>query len=194
MDMPQIKVAGPADQDRVIAVLTLAFAADPFMRWLFPDADSFLKGYEKFTLAIAGKAFEGQTAFYAEDYSAAALWLAPGVHADEETMMTTLMEVVPENLLETLAKVGEEIDTYHPADPYWYLADIGVDTKMQGRGRGALMLKHMLRRCDEEKTTACLESSNPRNISIYERHGFEVMGEISVGNPEPLTPMIRTPR
>lgn len=194
MDMPQIKSAGMPEKDKVLSVLTLAFAADPFMRWVFPDASSFLKNFSLFTSAIAGKAFEGKTAFYTEDYSAASLWLAPGVHSDEDLVTATLKEIVPENLQEPMMKLGEEIDTYHPADPYWYLADIGVDAKMQGRGRGALMLKHMLQRCDEEKTTAFLESSNPRNISIYERHGFEVMGEIRVGSPEPLTPMIRAPR
>ena len=28
---------------------------------------------------------------------------------------------------------------------------------------------------------AYLESSNPRNIPLYERHGFEALGEIQVG-------------
>ena len=65
---------------------------------------------------------------------------------------------------------------------------------MQGRGRGALMIKNMLDRCDDEGIIAYLEASNPRNISFYERHGFEAVGEVLVGNPEPLTPMIRTPR
>jgi hypothetical protein len=42
--------------------------------------------------------------------------------------------------------------------------------------------------------TAYLESSNRRNISLYMRHGFEVMGEIQVGAAPPVTPMLRSPR
>ena len=34
---------------------------------------------------------------------------------------------------------------------------------------------------DESGKPAYLESSNPRNISLYQRHGFEVLGEIRSG-------------
>ena len=29
---------------------------------------------------------------------------------------------------------------------------------------------------------AYLESSNPRNMSLYERHGFESMGKVQIGD------------
>lgn len=32
------------------------------------------------------------------------------------------------------------------------------------------------------------------NITLYERHGFEVMGTIQVGAAPPVTPMLRRPR
>jgi len=35
-------------------------------------------------------------------------------------------------------------------------------------------MRHALARCDEESALAYLASSNPRNISLYERHGFEM--------------------
>ncbi len=37
-------------------------------------------------------------------------------------------------------------------------------------------------------------ASNPRNSSLYLRHGFEVMGTIQVGSSPVVTPMIRHPR
>ena len=55
-------------------------------------------------------------------------------------------------------------------------------------------MRHALARCDEERALAYLESSNPRNISLYERHGFEVMGAIEVGAAPLVTPMLRRPR
>jgi hypothetical protein len=36
--------------------------------------------------------------------------------------------------------------------------------------------------------------SNPRNISLYERHGFEIIGRIQAGAPPTLTPMLRRAR
>jgi ribosomal protein S18 acetylase RimI-like enzyme len=65
---------------------------------------------------------------------------------------------------------------------------------MQGRGFGALLMRHATMRCDAEGKVAYLESSNPRNIPLYLRHGFEVMGTIQVGRSPVMTPMIRRPR
>ena len=40
---------------------------------------------------------------------------------------------------------------------------------------------------------AYLESSNLRNVPLYERHGFEVLGPIQVGGSPVFTPMLRDP-
>lgn len=192
--MPEIKVAGPDQKDKVLALLCLAFAADPFMRWLLPEADRFLSYYNRFTLAIAGQAFDHGSAFYTADWSAASLWRPPGVGADDDMVSALVREMVPNAMLKNMAMLAEETGKYVPAEPHWYLADIGVDVTQQGRGLGALLMKDMLQRCDLDKLPAYLESSNPKNLSFYERHGFAALGEINVGNPQPITPMLRTPR
>ncbi|MFT5580055.1 MAG: GNAT superfamily N-acetyltransferase [Paraglaciecola psychrophila] len=188
-----IKVATADMQPQLLAITHLAFAADPFFRWIMPSPQSYIESYAKITHAMAGKAFDCGSAYYTDDYSCAALWLPPGVEADEALLAATLMDVVPESIAENMIRLGDEVEKYHP-DHCWYLAVIGVDVAKQGQGLGAAMLKHALRRCDEDGVVAYLESSNPANVSLYQRHGFEVMGEILVGNPEPLTPMIRQPR
>jgi hypothetical protein len=53
------------------------------------------------------------------------------------------------------------------------------------------MLQHALRRCDDERLPAYLESTNPRNMPLYKRHGFEVIGAIRIGNYPPIFPMLR---
>ncbi|MGZ9111899.1 MAG: GNAT family N-acetyltransferase, partial [Rhodoplanes sp.] len=37
-------------------------------------------------------------------------------------------------------------------------------------------------------------STNPRNMSLYLRHGFEALGTIRIGSSPPLVPMLRRPR
>ena len=51
-----------------------------------------------------------------------------------------------------------------------------------------------LLRCDRDSIPAYLESSNPRNISLYERHGFEVLDTFQVGSTPPVSPMLRESR
>ena len=71
---------------------------------------------------------------------------------------------------------------------------IGVEPYSQGQGLGGELMRHAVARCDDEGALAYLESSNPRNISLYMRHGFEVMGEIRIGAAPLVTPMLRRPR
>lgn len=189
---PKIMVAGEENKEQLLSSLMLAFSADPFHRWLMPQAHQYVENYAAFTTALAGLAFTHNTAFYAEGFSAASLWLPPGVSADEDEVGAMIVNVAPEPLLEIMGNIGVELEKFHP-EHCWYLAVLGVDATYQGQGLGALMLQDQLRRCDEEGVPAYLESSNPANISLYQRHGFEVMGEVSIGNPV-LTPMIREPR
>jgi hypothetical protein len=193
MEQPKVLTASAELQEKVMAILLLAFSADPFARWVMSDADSYIKHYRTFINAVGGRAFEHNTAFFLDDYSAAALWLPPGVNSDENLIASMIQDIVPEKLVGPLVMLDEELEKYHP-DACWYLATLGVDIKMQGGGRGALIMKEQMRVCDESSSIAYLESSNPANISFYERYGFEAMGEINVGNPATMTPMIRYPR
>lgn len=83
---------------------------------------------------------------------------------------------------------------FHPEEPHWYLAMIGVDPSRQGRGLGSALLKAALRVVDEAGAPAYLESSNPRNTPLYERFGFQVMGKVAPGDFPGLEPMWRPAR
>ena len=55
-------------------------------------------------------------------------------------------------------------------------------------------MEHALIACDRDHAPAYLESSNPKNIPLYERHGFIVLGTIQVGTSPPIVPMLRAAR
>jgi GNAT superfamily N-acetyltransferase len=88
----------------------------------------------------------------------------------------------------------EQMDSYHPSEPHWYLPMIGVDPAKQGNGYGSALLKHALERCDREGKLAYRESSSPKSVPLYQRHGFELRGTIQVSASPPLFPMLRKPR
>jgi ribosomal protein S18 acetylase RimI-like enzyme len=83
---------------------------------------------------------------------------------------------------------------YHPVKPHWYLPLIGVDPLAQGRGYGSALLRDALELIDREGQAAYLESTNPVNLPLYQRHGFEVVGIIRVGDAPPVIPMMRPAR
>jgi ribosomal protein S18 acetylase RimI-like enzyme len=194
MSVPAIRTVAAADAERAVAVLVLAFSADVATRWAFPEPSQYLAHFPAFVRAFGGRAFEHGTAYCAEDYGGAALWLPPGVQPDEDALGALFQRGVAEQTRGDLFAVLEQMASYHPTEPHWYLPLIGVDPTRQGKGCGSALLKHALARCDRDGRLAYLESSNPANIPLYERHGFEVAGTIQAGSSPPFWPMLRQPR
>jgi hypothetical protein len=59
---------------------------------------------------------------------------------------------------------------------------------------GSTLLRHGLVQCDRDHVAAYLESTNPANIPLYRRHGFEVLTTIQLGSSPPIFPMLRPAR
>ena len=192
--MTTVKNVTRSEEEFAIGAVVSAFSADPAARWLYPNSQQYLEYFPSFVKAFAGAAFEHDGAHCLEDYSGAALWLPPGIHPDEKAIVALLERTVPERHQAEVFAVLEQMDSHHPPEPHWYLPMIGVDPAKQGNGYGSALLKHALERCDGDSKLAYLESSNPKNIPLYERHGFELLGRIQAGSSPPLFPMLRTPR
>jgi ribosomal protein S18 acetylase RimI-like enzyme len=171
----------------------LAFVTDPLVRWLVPKADVYLDMMMPFFDAFGGAAFDHGTAYLADEGKAAALWLPPGIEPDVETMAGMMQRRTDAERQPDAFAVLEEMGRFHPEAPCWYLPIIGADPAHQGQGLGAALMKHALNRCDDEGQVAYLESSNERNVTLYQRHGFEIMGRIQHGSSPVVTPMIRLP-
>jgi ribosomal protein S18 acetylase RimI-like enzyme len=121
------------------------------------------------------------------------LWLPPGIHFDEDALTSLFKRNLSKDRVENAFKLFDQMGKYHPEEPHWYLPLIGVDPLHQGRGYGCSLMKHALQLCDQDKKLAYLESSNPRNLSLYIRLGFEIIGTIRVADSPPLFPMLRKP-
>jgi ribosomal protein S18 acetylase RimI-like enzyme len=194
LTQPTIKTAAASDEAALAAVLALAFSTDPGARWAWPDPRQLLTHFPAFVQAFAGAAFTNGSAYYVDGYAGAALWLPPDVHPDDDALDALMQRTASGETSRDLLQVFEQMRGYHPSEPHWYLPLLGVDPIRQGQGLGAALMRHALARCDGEGKAAFLESSNPRNVSLYERHGFEVVGRIQVGTSPTLFPMLRKAR
>jgi ribosomal protein S18 acetylase RimI-like enzyme len=194
MSTPIIKTATASDEAYLIDVVVRAFAADPAARWSWPDSQQYFTHFPSFVRAVAGKAFTHGSAYYVDGYAAAALWLPPNVHPDEDKLTSLAQRSVAEKIQKDFLSVFEQMDHYHPSEPHWFLPFMGVDPSQQGKGFGSALLQHTLIQCDRETKLAYLESSNPRNIPLYKRHGFELLGTIQIGTSPSIAPMLRRPK
>lgn len=188
-----IITATPADAKACLALLTLAFAGDPACRWAWPEPNQYLEAFPRFAQAFGGTAFDLGTAYYDSSYSGVALWLPPGAKPDEISLIQVIKDTVSNGPKDAMFKMFEQMDSYHPREAHWHLPLIGVDPARRGGGIGSALLNHVLKECDRKKVLAYLEATSPRNVPLYERHGFLALGNIQVADSPPIVPMLRRP-
>jgi ribosomal protein S18 acetylase RimI-like enzyme len=190
-----IKTASETDQDGAIGILTLAFSVDPMARWSLPDPAKYLAVFSSIAKAFGGRAFGKSTAYIADGFTGTALWLPPGTKSDEESLTRLFFnENTDEKIKEDMKGIFEQMEKFHPSEPHWFLPMIGVDPAHQGAGIGSALMTEALKAVDRDGMIAYLESSNPKNVSLYQRHGFEVIGEIQSGSSPIVRPMLRRAR
>jgi len=193
MNVPVIRSATEAERESILDVITLAFATDPAARWAQPSPSKFFSEFRDWAEALGGGGLAHGATLVVNDLEGAAMWLPPGVDPDVERVAELAEAAFQGQHLADVMGLFEQMGVYHPQEPCWYLPLVGVDPILQGRGYGGLLMRDAVRRCDADGVAAYLESSNPRNISLYLRHGFEILGTIQVGDSPTVTPMLRRP-
>jgi len=195
-----------ADIGALSVTLGRAFFDDPVMCWMLPDADQRRRKLHRLFAALTRYHHLSrggvEVAPDGDGIGGAALWDPPGqwVHTRGEELraMPSLLLAFGMSLRRGL-EAEERMKKAHPEEPHWYLAVIGSDPAVRGKGFGQVLMASRLDRCDAEHAPAYLESSNPDNVPYYERFGFEVTGEIKLPSRDgiagpSLVPMWRPPR
>ena len=117
MSIPKIVKASTADLERVKGVLKLGFASDALMRWVFPDASSYLNSFDKWMEEFSRIAFENNIVYSEENFYGSSLWHPPGIFFDS-TVLEPTFATIPEDRIETVARFFEEFEKYHPEDAW----------------------------------------------------------------------------
>jgi GNAT superfamily N-acetyltransferase len=195
----RVRPASPSDHERIVAVLAAAFATDPPLSFLLPDARTREVSLRRYFAALLPLYATAGAIWTTDDGLGAALWIAPGRYpfAARESLpvLPTLVGVFAPRLRRA---IGAQLatDRRHPHDPpHWYLDFIGVEPAGQGRGLGSALLAPMLARCDTERRGTYLNAGSPSSRDLYLRHGFAVRSEFRLpfGGP-PLWRMWRDPQ
>ena len=69
---------------------------------------------------------------------------------------------------------------HDPEERHWHLGPVAVDAHLQGRGIGSRLMRVFSARVDAAGEDAYLETDKKINVRLYERFGFEVVGEREV--------------
>jgi GNAT superfamily N-acetyltransferase len=85
------------------------------------------------------------------------------------------------------------MEANHRHEPHWYLNVVSTLPSRQSQGLGAAVLRPVLERADADGLPCYLESTNPRNRTLYYRNGFEDRGEIPLDGGPSMLAMWREP-
>jgi ribosomal protein S18 acetylase RimI-like enzyme len=185
-----IRVATAADVPALVDVLVRAFDDDPLLSWAIRNGPRRGDALRRlFELVLLRLTLPYGHVYTTADVRGAALWVPPNRWNQGFTeQLKQLPDWVAIVGVGRLLPVFLEMDSLfrrHPRRPHFYLPFLGVDPSVQGRGIGSALLHNLLQKCDADTVPAYLETSNPRNIPLYERHGFRVVEalEMRFGGP-----------
>jgi ribosomal protein S18 acetylase RimI-like enzyme len=188
---PLVRRASRADARLVVRTLANAFDDDPVMTWLLPRGITLrhqrLRAF--FSCEVHSYFHRDKPVYIAGDGQSAALWSPPGTWTLTPT--ESLTELLPmtaifASRIVRASRLATELDALHPkTERHWYLYLLGTRSDSQGRGIGAAMLREALTVVDAAGEPAYLESSNHRNVALYQRHGFNVVNQIRISRGGP---------
>jgi len=189
---PVIRKLDPSQLEAASNALMMGFSNDPFQRWLMPDPTIYYKNFKKWTINTCKQSFLEEGIYGDKNNYGTAVWFPPGYDIDFTNISETFKDI-PKDRIEEAFKMFEELGENRLNDA-WYLEYLAVDPSKQGSGLGSLILKESLKVIDELGEAAYLESSNPKNMSLYERFGFRFLKKIQVGSSPQLNTMFRQPK
>ena len=70
-------------------MLKLGFASDALIRWVYPDASSYLKCFDIWMEEFSKIAFENNIVYSEENFYGSSIWHPPGVEFDDSVLLPT---------------------------------------------------------------------------------------------------------
>lgn len=139
------------------------------------------------TVALAGGRIVGVGAFYARDQHGA-LERGSGLEILRFYPFTKIPSVV-----RAASHAGSVLKKPRPGDVY--IANLGVHPDARGKGVGSALIAHESAKAKAagfEKMTLDVADNNARAQALYERLGFEIIGEKQFkGDPQAGVPNVR---
>jgi GNAT superfamily N-acetyltransferase len=186
-------------------LLSRAFADDPIITHYLDDPVRRAIALPAFFEGVLHELFPSTQVFgaWSEDHLVGvAGWLPPDPVEPDATasalahrcqqLVTTMFPDTAGTLFAGFAA----LEGLHPEAPHWYLAFVGIEPALQGRGIGRQLLAPVLAVADDTSTICYLETPFPRTHAFYEDLGFARHAEprTFAGAPQGVVSFVRAPR
>jgi hypothetical protein len=179
----------------MLDTLVPAFADDPVWgNWAFPDRSrATVQRRALFGLWLQG-ALRYRAIRVTQSCEAVAAWYPPEGTGNSESDQLELVASARALLgshAEVFLKGCELLEAAHPQSrPHYYLSLIGAHGDHRGKGLGMGLLRESLVMLDAAGMPAYLESTNPKNLSRYQRLGFRQIDALDLPGAGPRVDLL----
>ncbi|HEX6888664.1 MAG TPA: GNAT family N-acetyltransferase [Candidatus Nanopelagicales bacterium] len=194
-----IAVLDPSMMDRATETLTAAFLDDVMFRWVFPESQARARGLRPLNRVPLEFGLRYGVVRQSHGGGCVAIWVPPGQMSLGRMIRCGLLTVPLRTGLGPMARfagangVMDTIHKRHMRGPHWELLIVAVDPALQGGGHGTALLREGLARVDASGLPCYLATNTPANLPFYERLGFTVLEEASLGRGGPPAWAMRRP-
>jgi GNAT superfamily N-acetyltransferase len=183
MPTPHIIPVREDQIDVAAGVLARAFQLDPPMLYVCPDEASRARVLPSMMKAFVTYAWMfGEPLTTSEKIEAVALWLplddlSDDPERDRQAGIDQMHAMLDAETLRRFKHFVSAVDRFHQRTApgkHLYLSTLGVEPSRQGLGLGSALIHPMLERADAEGLPCYLETFQPRNVPLYQKHGFKI--------------------
>jgi GNAT superfamily N-acetyltransferase len=178
-----------ANFDRVVEVMSSAFADDPLWVYLFPDSARRRNAIPRFyRVGFALPVRNGQAYGAGDEIEGVAVWSVPLQKGGSplSVLNADLFRLLFSPSIMSIRKafpIFSQFDRMHKQyvrEPHYYLNSIGVLPEAQGKGLASKLIRPFLARADTEGVPAYTETMTPSNVPLYQHFGFQIMEQYRV--------------
>ena len=171
-------IAKPEDKPIFMEILAAAFDGNKSSEWV-ARATGNLEGLMSYGF---DKCVMKEGAFFSDDKKAAILVDKPEIKLpflkDFKLSFDLALNVIGLTNVYSVMKRESYIKQFHPKDkPYYYAWFLGVTPTDQGKGLGTKFIEELFQKAYTEERGIYIETSNPRNLPLYQRFGLEIYHE-----------------
>lgn len=185
----QITAAMTSDAEHAVACLVAAFAEDPITTFLLQPGPGYPQRLTRFfSLLFRARVALRMPVLVAQDASgihgaAMGNTAAPPPWTDDLEREWSELETAYPGFNDRAAIYDEISRKSTPPSAHYYLGVIGTGPLSRGQGTGSRLLRSFCDLSDSDplSTGVYLETANPSNVRFYERAGFAVTGQGSLG-------------
>ncbi|MFD3508837.1 GNAT family N-acetyltransferase [Nocardia sp. NPDC058666] len=170
MTGPEVTLATPADRARVVDTVVAAFANDPAYRYFF-DASCLREQSEMYAGYLFDRRITQGRIWIVEGGLSVSMWDSPDVDAGASK------PDLPDEVLGRIAKFDGAVHPLFPSTPHWYLGNVATHPSYAGHRWGRKAIAAGLGEAEKAGLPAYLETATARNVGMYQRAGWSLVGE-----------------